>query len=155
MAEQAASTGLRILGTQREDERAPEPVVGDIRQDWDSVGVAIQRLIQDYQQLSFRAEDVYAAVVSGEAVYWKAPEGFVISTTEVDEFTDKKTLLIWLAWSHKRGNKNVLMYYPFFQKLARDMGWEAVEVRTPLPEMRQILVSAGWQVDTVVYRLEV
>jgi hypothetical protein len=154
MAEQEAFIGS-VTEVTPTDERAVEPVVGDIRKDWDSVGPAVNRLIQDYPQLSFRSEDVYAAVVSGEAIYWKAPEGFVISTVEIDEFSGEKTLLIWLAWSHKRGKKNVLKYYPFFQKTAKEAGMEAIEVRTPLPEMRQILVGAGWKVDTVVYRLEV
>ena len=93
MAEQEAFIGS-VTEVTPTDEGAVEPVVGNIRKDWDSVGPAVNRLIQDYPQLSFRSEDVYAAVVSGEAIYWKAPEGFVISTVEVDEFSGEKTFLI-------------------------------------------------------------
>ena len=154
MAVQEVFTGLAHSPTQN-DESQIEPVVGDIRKDWDSVRPCIEWILQNQPQLSFRPEDVYAEIVSGHAVYWKAPEGFVVTTVEVDGFTSKKTLLCWLAWSEQRGQKTVLKHYPFFQRVAADAGMEALEVRTPHAGMEQVLLDAGWKLDTVVYRIEV
>ena len=139
----------------QDDEGITEPIIGDIREDWDSVRPCLQLLLADCQNLSFRVEDVYAEVVAGQAVYWKAPEGFVVSTTEVDQFTNRKTFLIWIAWAHEQGNKNMLKYYPFFRSVAKHLGMEALEVRTPHNAVEHILLEAGWKLDTVVYRLEV
>ena len=150
MAVQEASIGSHEISIQED-----EPVVGDIRQDWDRVRPCIEWILQDQPHLSFRAEDVYAEVVSGNAVYWTAPEGFVVTTIEVDGFTSKKTLLCWLAWSEERGKKTVLKHFPFFKRVAAEHGMEALEVRTPHSGMEQVLLDAGWRLDTVVYRLEV
>nr|WP_273424925.1 hypothetical protein [Halomonas sp.] len=144
-----------FIDSQETSTREDEPVVGDIRKDWDSVRPCVEWILQNQPQLSFRAEDVYAEVVSGSAVYWKSVDGFVVTTIEVDGFTSEKTLLVWLAWSHKRGNKTVLKHFPFFQRVAAEHGMEALEVRTPHQGMEQVLLDAGWQLDTVVYRLEV
>lgn len=147
MAAWAGTTNLQEHGTQRD-----EPVLGDIREDWDRVRVGIEAILQAHPQLSFRPEDVYAEVVAGKAAYWKAPEGFVVTSIEVDGFTSKKTLLIWLAWSEKRGHRNALKYQDFFKKVAVEIGAEAVEVRTTVRQMEDILVDHGWEIDQVVYR---
>lgn len=128
--EQGQVIGLHELNTQG-DEEVFELHVGNIREDWDRVRPYIQSLLDDCPNLSFRAEDVYAEVVAEHAVYWKAPEGFVVSTTEVDRFTGRKTFLVWIACAYKKGDRNMLKYYPFFQSVAKQLGMEALEVRTP------------------------
>lgn len=143
------------IDLQDKSTHADEPVVGDIRKDWDSVRPCIEWILQDQPQLSFRPEDVYAEVVGGSAVYWKSVDGFVVTTVEVDGFTSKKTLFCWLAWSHERGNKTVLKHFPFFQRVAAEAGMEALEVRTPHSGMEQVLLDSGWQLNNVVYRIEV
>ena len=152
--EQGQVIGLHELNTQG-DEEVFELHVGNIREDWDRVRPYIQSLLDDCPNLSFRAEDVYAEVVAEHAVYWKAAEGFVVSTTEVDRFTGRKTFLVWIACAYKKGDRNMLKYYPFFQSVAKQLGMEALEVRTPHEAIQPILLGAGWELDTVVYRLEV
>ena len=137
------------------DEGEARPVLGNIREDWDYIRPCLDSLLETCPDLSFRVEDVYAEVVAEQAVYWKAPEGFVVSTTEVDQFTGKKTFLIWIACAYKRGNRNMLKYYPFFQSVAKQLGMEALEVRTPHNAIQPLLLDAGWKIDTVVYRFEV
>ena len=147
MADLGRLTNLHGQGTPKD-----EPVIGDIREDWDRVRVGVEAILQAHPQLSFRPEDVYAEVVAGHAVYWKAPEGFVVTSIEVDRFTPKKTLLIWLAWSEQQGQRNVLKYQDFFEKVAVEIGAEAVEVRTTVRQMEDILIDHGWEIDQVVYR---
>ena len=105
--EQGQVIGLHELNTQG-DEEVFELHVGNIREDWDRVRPYIQSLLDACPNLSFRAEDVYAEVVAEHAVYWKAPEGFVVSTTEVNRFTGQKTFFIWIACAYKRGDRNML-----------------------------------------------
>ena len=147
MADLGRLTNLHGQGTPKD-----EPVIGDIREDWDRVRVGVEAILQAHPQLPFRPEDVYAEVVAGHAIYWKAPEGFVVTSIEVDRFTPKKTLLIWLAWSEQQGQRNVLKYQDFFQKVAVEIGAEAVEVRTTVRQMEDILIDHGWEIDQVVYR---
>ena len=154
MVEQAQVIDLPEQSIQN-DEEPVTPVIGDIREDWDSVRPCLELLLEECTNLSFRMEDVYAEVVAEKAVYWKAPEGFVISTTEVDRFTNRKTFFIWIACAYERGNRNMLKYYPFFQSLAKELGMEALEVRTAHIAIQPILLGAGWKMDTVIYRLEV
>ena len=96
MADLGRLTNLHGQGTPKD-----EPVIGDIRE-------GIEAILQAHPQLPFRPEDVYAEVVAGHAIYWKAPEGFVVTSIEVDRFTPKKTLLIWLAWAEQQGQRIVL-----------------------------------------------
>ena len=140
-------TNLHGQGTPKD-----EPYIGDIREDWDRVRVGIEAILQAHPQLPFRPEDVYAEVVAGHAIYWKAPEGFVVTSIEVDRFTSKKTLLLWLAWSDQQGQRNVIKYQDFVKKVAIEIGVEAIEVRTPIRQMEDILLDQGWEVDQVVYR---
>jgi hypothetical protein len=129
-----------------------EPVIGDIRQDWDRVRLGVEAILQANPKLSFRPEDVYAEVVAGHAIYWKAPEGFVVTSIEVDGFTSEKTFYIWLAWSERRGQKNVLKYQDFFKRVAHEVGTVALEVRTTVPDMKALLTTTGWYIEDVVYR---
>ena len=145
--ELVGTTSLRERGTPED-----EPVLGDIREDWDRVRLGVEAILQAHPQLSFRPEDVYAEVVAGNALYWKAPEGFVVTTIEVDGFTSKKTLLVWLAYSHEQGQRNVLKYQGFFRKIATEIGVEALEVRTTVRQMEPILIDQGWEIDQIVYR---
>ena len=72
------------------DEGEARPVLGNIREDWDHIRPCLDSLLATCPDLSFRVEDVYAEVVAEQAVYWKAPEGFVVSTTEVDQLQVKR-----------------------------------------------------------------
>lgn len=130
---------------------AANPQVADIRAEWGWVKKGVEEVLEEHPQLTYRAEDVYAAVLSKAAILWVADEGFVVSTIEVDPFNNEKTFLIWIAWAKHRGGKSVLKYYPFFEAVAQEHGIQHMEVRTPIPEMEGLLSSAGWNKDTVIY----
>lgn len=130
---------------------AVEPVVSDIRREWDWVRRGVEEILRNSKTLTYRAEDVYAACVNKQAVLWTTSEGFVISTTEIDPFTDRKTMFLWLAWAKDRGNSLVSKYQTFFERVARDAGYSYLETRSSHLGLMQHLESHGWAIDTVVY----
>ena len=132
-------------------DRAINPVFANVRAEWDWVRRGIEEILAEQPQLTFRPEDVYAACLNKEAHLWVAPEGFVITTTDVDEYSGAKTFFVWLAWAKKRGESCVIKYYPFFAQVARENGFSRVEVRTPVAELEGYLLAEGCNKDTVIY----
>lgn len=128
-----------------------EPVASCIRDEWHWVKQGIEEILAEQPQLTFTPEDVYAACVNGEAVLWVAPEGFVVNTADNDMYSGKRTFFVWLAWAKQRGQNCVLKYYPFFERIAKEYGFDQIEVRTPISELEGYLISEGWRKDTVVY----
>ena len=90
-----------------------------IREEWDWVKAGIEEILFEQAQLTFRPEDVYAACLNEEAHLWVAPEGFVISTSELDPFTGARTFLLWLAWAKKRDRAAQLSTCPFLNRLLK------------------------------------
>lgn len=132
-------------------ENAAKPELGNIREEWSWVKSGIEEILAEQPQLTFRSEDVYAACLNGEALLWVAPEGFVITTEEGDQFTRAKTFFVWLAWAKKRGDSCVIKYYPYFAQVAKEHGFSSIEVRTPFKTLEDYLLVEGWKKDTVVY----
>ena len=86
-----------------------------------------------------------------QAVLWVSDGGFCITTTEVDEFTSEKTLLLWLSWTPKRGNKVGLVHTKFFLDTAKEAGYAKLEIRSKIKEVGKYLTDSGWSIDTTVY----
>lgn len=133
---------------------AAEPFVADVRREWDWVRPGIEEILGNSKSLTYRAEDVYAACINQQAVLWVTSEGFVVSTTEVDTFTGKKAMFLWLAWAKERGNSLVSKYQLFFERVAREAGYSYLETRSPFLGLMPHLTENGWSVDTVVYTRE-
>ena len=144
------------LGAQGVDATATEdkPTFAQVREEWVWVKRGIEEILAEQPQLTFRPEDVYAACLNGEAHLWVAPEGFVITTAEVDEFTGAKTFLLWLAWAKNRGQSCAIKYLPFFAELARENGFKNIETRTPIAALEDYFLAEGWKKDTVIYTRE-
>ena len=125
-----------------------------IREHWDWVRVGIEEILAEQPQLTFRPEDVYAMCLKNDAHLWVAPQGFVISTTEVDEFTGNQTFLIWLAWAKERGQNCATQYIGFFEKVARESGYKQIETRTPVSKLESYFLAEGWTKHSVIYTRE-
>jgi hypothetical protein len=130
---------------------AEQPVVSDIRREWDWVRPGLDEICAASRSLTYRAEDVYAACVNKQAVLWTTSEGFVISSTEIDQFTGEKTMFLWLAWAKVRGTSLVSKYQAFFEQVAREAGYSTLETRSPFLGLMSHMEAHGWTVDTVVY----
>ena len=134
--------------------KADNPAIVPIRDYWDEVRVGIEEILAEQPQLKFRPEDVYAACLNEEAYLWIAPEGFVVSSSEVCQFTGARTFLLWLAWAKKRGDNCAFKYLPFFEEVARKHGFQNIETRTPISQLETYFLADGWTKDTVVYTRE-
>jgi hypothetical protein len=130
------------------------PIAANIRAEWVWVKRGIEEILAEQPQLTFRPEDVYAACLNGEAQLWVAPEGFAITTSEIDEFTGDRTLLFWLSWTRERGQSCAIKYMPFFADLARANGFRNLELRTPVSALEDYFLAENWKKDTVVYTRE-
>jgi hypothetical protein len=129
---------------------AVEPWVADVRREWDWIRKGVEEIVST-ANVTYRVEDVYSACVNQEAVLWVTNEGFVVSTTETDPYTDEKTMLLWLAWAVKKGNDLVSKYQAFFERVAREAGYSRLETRSPFLGLMPHLTERGWEIDTVVY----
>ena len=64
-------------------EEATNPVIANIRAEWDWVKLGIEEVLHLDVNADYRPEDVYASCVMGESYLWVHPEGFVVTTSEV------------------------------------------------------------------------
>lgn len=140
--------------TQKETDtdEVTKPVLTDIRTVWRKVRRGIRSILLEHSQLTFIPEDVYAACVSGQALLWTTSEGFVITTSEIDTFTNERTFLLWLAYAYDGiGGKLVVKHQKFFDDTAREAGYAKIETRSPVLGLREYLLFQGWKIDTIVY----
>jgi hypothetical protein len=137
-----------VMGT------ADSPTYANVRDEWDWVKQGVEEILAEQPQLTFRAEDVYAACLNEQAHLWVAAEGFVITTSEVEDFSGHKTFLLWLAWAKDRGQSCAIKYLPFFAQIAKENGFKNIETRTPVSALEKYFLAEGWTKDTVVYTRE-
>ena len=143
--------GLAASHGRNMDEKLADPVAADIRHEWHWVKPGIEEILSADSDLTFLPEDVYAYCKSGAALLWVTDDGFVVTTTETDEFTGDKTFLVWLAWAKSRGSNLAVLHYEFFAGRAREVGYAQIEVRSSVPALQKYLPDNGWKIATVVY----
>lgn len=148
-------TPLRLEEDEQRGKSIETPTVADIRAEWVWVKTGVERILEANKHLTYRPEDVYAACVSGEAVLWVTEEGFAVTTTEVDEFTNAKTLLIWIAWAKRKGQKVGHVHTDFFLEIAKEHEYTKLEIRSNVDNVGAYLTGSGWAIDTVVYSRDV
>jgi hypothetical protein len=132
-----------------------EPQPANIRECWGEVKEGLESILKEIPQLSFLPEDVYSECVNGRAHLFTSPIGFVILTTEIDQFTGEKTLLIWLAYVYEKGKHNWFSHVKWFEDLAKNAGCKYLEARSPIPQLEEYFTACGWSLDTKVFTREV
>ena len=137
-----------------EDEFIP-PQLADIRQCWSQVKIGIESIIADDPNLTFRPEDVYSECVNGRAELFISPIGFLILSTEIDPFTDNRTLLIWIAYVYETGKHNWMKHVQWFEELARNAGCKHIEARSSVSQMEEYALKQGFSLNTRVYTKKV
>jgi hypothetical protein len=131
------------------------PEVSDIRLHWSRIKPGIEQILEENPQLTYLPEDVYSECVNGRATLFTSPIGFLVLTTEVDQFTGAKTLLIWIAYTYNQGKHNWLDHADWFDNLAQHLGYRTIEARSAVSEMEEYALNNGWSLDTIVYTREV
>ena len=132
-----------------------KPVYTDIRKCWDLIKTGILDILKENPHLTYIPEDVYSECVNERAFLYTSPVGFLVLTTEVDQFTKDKTLLLWIAYTYKKGGHNWLAHNDWFNNLAKEAGCKYLEARSRVPEMESYTRTIGWELDTRIYRKEV
>ena len=132
-----------------------QPVLTDIRTCWVQVKKGIEEILSASPRLTYMAEDVYSECVNGRDTLFTSPIGFLVLTTEVDQFTGAKTLLIWIAYTYNQGKHNWLDHADWFDNLAQHLGYRTIEARSAVSEMEEYALNNGWSLDTRIYTREV
>ena len=142
----------RYLGREIDmEEKRADPVLSDIRAEWDWVKPGIEGILNEDRFLSFRPEDVYAACINKQAHLWTTSDGFVVTTGETDPFSGERALLVWLAAAVFQGQGLVNMHEKFFMQVAKDAGFSKLTVKSSIPKMSNYLTEIGWDIETIVY----
>lgn len=128
-----------------------DPVLKDIRDEWDWVKFALEDLKSQIPSLTWRVEDVYAECLYGHALFYTAEEGFVIINVITDQYTKERTLHFWICWAEVLGGHNVIKYLPFFENVAKQLECKYLEVWTPVDQLEVYLKENGWSLDTRVF----
>jgi hypothetical protein len=126
------------------------PVVADIRKEWDWVKIGIAEILTDQPQLTYRAEDVYAECVSGDATLFILEKNFAVTTIYLDRFTGDKILLVWLGWG--KNVQNAFKFTGFFEQVARDCGCAYLEGKTSIDRLGEYYLENGWELETRIFR---
>ena len=141
-------------GTERKS-TIEEPEFADIRKCWNVVKIGILDILKENPTLTFIPEDVYSECVNERAFLYMSSVGFLILTIEVDQFTKDKTLLLWIAYTYKKGGHQWVAHEEWFNNLAKSAGCKYLEARSRVPEMESYTKKIGWELDTRIYRKEV
>jgi hypothetical protein len=143
---------LREPDIEIEDGRqATDPQIANIRKEWDWVKKGIEEVIAGIPHSNYRAEDVYAACVSGEAQLWTTNEGFLVTTADEDSFTQEAFCFIWVAWAKNRGRSYALKHRVFFAQKAKDAGFDGLRLKTSHEELKPYLTSCGFELDSMQF----
>ena len=134
---------------------ADNPVESLIEDNIHWVAPAVEEILADNPQLTYTAADVYLACAQGQATLWTTDEGMVVTTGETDIFTGKRTMLVWLAWSKKRGTNIAAKHEDFFIEQAKQGGFVKLEIRSAVPELKEYILAQGWQLHTIVYTRDI
>jgi len=132
-------------------EKRPDPVLCNIREEWEWVKPGIEEILTEQKFLTFRPEDVYAECLNKTAYLWCTDDGFVVTTTEIDEFNNEKIFFFWLAWAKTRGQNLIGIHQRFFADAAKDAGYHRLSVYTPVRGVERYLLMSGWERETAVY----
>ena len=79
----------------------------------------------------------------------------MVLSVEVDQFTNEKTLLIWLAYTFKTGGHQWMAHQEWLNFMAASEGCSYIEARSAVPELEPYAIKNGWTLDTRVYTREV
>jgi hypothetical protein len=143
LREPAIATEVGALGT--------EPVVGDIRREWDWVKEGVRVVLANSPNQRFRAEDVYTACITGDAQLWITSEGFTVTTEERDVLAQETFCYIWIAWAKNRGNAYVIKHQEFFEREAMLAGFDGLKLRTDQLGLKDYLARQNWELETVEF----
>lgn len=122
----------------------------NIRDCWESIRSGVEVVIE-LSDADYRPEDVYAACVAGQAfLYVDAATGFVILAPQVNVFTGKRELLVWIAFAEGYGA--IGAYQPEIDAIAKREGFDTLVCWTARRGFARV---PGWREVATVYERSV
>jgi hypothetical protein len=121
----------------------------NIRECWESIRGGVQCVIA-LSKADYRPEDVYAACVQGLAFLYVDEPGFVILAPQVNVFTGRRELLVWIAYAEGQGN--IEAYQPQIDAIAQREGFATLTCWTA---RRGFAKVPGWREVATVYERSV
>ena len=131
------------------------PKPADIRQCWDKIKPGIVEILKENSFLTYIPEDVYSEVVNNRAFLYTSPVGFLILRVEVDQYTNDKTLLLWIAYTYEKGGHQWIAHEKWIEKVAKSFNCKYIEAQSNVPGFESYATKNGWNLDTRIYRREV
>tara|TARA_R100000734_G_C3318990_1_gene113954 strand:- start:729 stop:1187 length:459 start_codon:yes stop_codon:yes gene_type:complete len=131
------------------------PEYTDIRTCWEMVREGIEFILEQNPHLTYKPEDVYSECVAGKSMLFVSPLGFVVLSVQEDPFSEEKVLVVWIAYTHKRGKNNWLNHIRWFEGIAEYCGCSSIEAQSAVPELGKFLSNTGWTEEFRVYRRKV
>jgi len=123
------------------------PVMVDIKKEWDWVASGIKEIHDQFPWLEYRPEDVYAACVNGTAALYRAQDFFAVFTVEVHPLTQKRSFLCWLAWGEDKGLGLVAKHFNFFCEEGKKLGCTRFKTKTPIDGLDKMFTDIGFRCD--------
>jgi hypothetical protein len=129
-----------------------QPRVANIREEWDWVKPGLEEILDLDPNLSWRPEDIYASVLSGESLLWVHPDFFNVSIVETDDFTGDKTFLLWISWARERGGANAVTYAKFYEDVARHLNCQHISTKSvQMPAVEYAIDRVGWEITEITF----
>lgn len=119
----------------------------DIRREWPWVRPGLERAIEKSAETLW-PEDVYAAVVNGQAQLFTAPDGFVVWKMNVCPYTGNRTLWVWFVWGE--GGDMIARYQGQLAELAKHAEADRLAFQSARRGYERVL-DDSWSVARVEY----
>jgi hypothetical protein len=128
------------------------PQIANIRQEWDWVKPGLEEILHLDPNLTWRPEDVYASVISGESHLWVHPNFFTVTTVETDMFNGDKTFMIWIMKAKERGGANSVTYTKFYEDVAKQLGCQHIAGKSiQMPAIDYAGERVGWEITEITF----
>ncbi len=120
-------------------------VLKEVREVWDAIRPGLEQVRQK-TGAPWRAEDVYAACVVGQASVYVGETGFVVVQAKTDPFSGAPELFVWVAYAEGQGNLE--RFQAAVDELARDHEFTKLTMWSNRPGFARV---PGWQPVATVY----
>lgn len=121
-----------------------------VRDVWDQIKGAVAEILQGEDE---RPEDVYAALVHGEAHLYRSDEGFIVLRAVKNSYTRRVDLVVWLAQSFVFG-VNREAYQRELERLAQVAGASRIIFHTQRNGWEKVL-DERWLKKRVTFQMEI
>lgn len=121
----------------------------DIRSYWEPIRVALQKVV-DKIHPDWIPEDVYVAVITGQARVYLAHDGVIVFKLTPQPYTGENDLFVWAA--HSNNGNALIEYADDVEAIAREFGATRILFTSPRKGMEALPERIpGWRQGDTIY----